>query len=50
MSLILNKYRNKRRLGGGAFGDVQLVSDSENNEYALKLISKKIILKEPYME
>lgn len=31
MSLILGKYKNKRRLGGGAFGDVQLVTDSNGN-------------------
>lgn len=27
MSLILQKYKNKRRLGKGAYGDVLLVSD-----------------------
>jgi len=31
MSLILDKYKNKRRLGGGAFGDVQLVVDQDGN-------------------
>lgn len=27
MSIILEKYKNKRRLGKGAYGDVLLVED-----------------------
>lgn len=49
MSLILNKYKNVRRIGGGAFGDVQLVTDQNGKELAIKMISKKMISKEPFM-
>ena len=40
MSLILGKYKNKRRLGKGAYGDVLLVEDPEGNEVAIKMITK----------
>lgn len=50
MSMILGRYKNKRRLGGGAFGDVQLATDPNDREVALKMVSKAIIKKEPFLE
>ena len=41
--MFLNKYKNKRRLGKGAYGDVYLVEDGKGEIYALKLISVKMI-------
>lgn len=41
--MFLDKYRNKKRLGKGAYGDVYLVEDEQNNLFALKLISVKMI-------
>lgn len=41
MSLILGKYKNKKKLGKGAYGEVLLVEDPLGNSYALKLISLK---------
>lgn len=43
MSIIAGKYTYKRRLGGGTYGDVQLVFDKNGRELALKMISKKMI-------
>ena len=47
--MLLEKYRNKRRLGKGAYGDVLLVEDPEGKQCAIKLISKKSLNKEPYL-
>ena len=50
MSLILQKYKTKRKLGKGAYGDVLLVEDPDGKELAIKMISKKIIQKDPFLE
>lgn len=50
MSIILQKYKNKRRLGKGAYGDVLLVEDLNGKEFAIKMISKKVLKKDPYLE
>jgi NIMA (never in mitosis gene a)-related kinase len=47
--MFLDRYKNKRRLGKGAYGDVYLVEDEKNTEYALKLISVKMIEAEPHL-
>lgn len=47
--MFLEKYRNKRRLGKGAYGDVYLVEDEKGAAYALKLISVKMIESEPHL-
>jgi serine/threonine protein kinase len=41
--MFLGKYENKKRLGKGAYGDVYLVEDDKGTQYALKLISVKMI-------
>ena len=41
--MFLNKYKNKKRLGKGAYGDVYLVEDDSGFTCALKLISQKMI-------
>lgn len=50
MSIILGKYKNKRKLGKGAYGDVLLVEDPDGKQLALKMISKKILSKDSFME
>lgn len=50
MSVFLGKYKNKKRLGKGAFGDVLLVEDEDGKEVALKMITKKMLEKDPYLE
>lgn len=40
-SKFMDKYVNKRKLGKGAFGDVFLVEDSEEQLFALKAIDKQ---------
>lgn len=47
--MFFDKYKNKRGLGKGAFGQVYLVEDQQGKEYAMKLISKAAIQKEPYL-
>lgn len=47
--MFLNKYKNKRRLGKGAYGDVYLVEDDNGQLYALKLISVRMIENEPHL-
>lgn len=47
--MFLNKYKNKRRLGKGAYGDVYLVEDDKGQLYALKLISVRMIENEPHL-
>ena len=42
-NMFLGKYENKKRLGKGAYGDVYLVEDDKGTQYALKLISVKMI-------
>jgi serine/threonine protein kinase len=49
MAMILQKYKNKRKLGKGAYGDVLLVEDPDGKELAIKMINKDIIRKEPYL-
>ena len=46
--MFLNKYKNKRRLGKGAYGDVYLVEDETGQQLALKLIATKMI--EDYLD
>jgi serine/threonine protein kinase len=41
--MFLNRYKNKRRLGKGAYGDVYLVEDENAQQLALKLISVRMI-------
>lgn len=48
--MLLQKYKNKKKLGKGAYGDVLLVEDPNGKEYAVKMISNKIIQKDPYLE
>ena len=43
MTTLLGKYKYIRKLGKGAYGDVVLVEDSEGNNFAIKIISKKIL-------
>jgi serine/threonine protein kinase len=50
MSVILGKYKNKKRLGKGAYGDVLLVEDSNGQEFAIKMISKRSLNKEPFLQ
>jgi serine/threonine protein kinase len=47
--MFLEKYKSKRRLGKGAYGDVYLVEDDKGCLYALKLISMKMIEEEPHL-
>jgi serine/threonine protein kinase len=47
--MFLEKYKNKRRLGKGAYGDVYLVEDEKGTLYALKLISVRMIEQEPHL-
>ena len=49
MSLILDRFKNKRKLGKGAYGEVLLVEDKDEKLYAMKLISMKSMQKEPYL-
>lgn len=37
----MNKYINKRKLGKGAFGDVFLVQDPDEQLFALKVIDRQ---------
>ena len=39
--MLLGKYKNKKRLGWGAYGEVHLVEDKEGTLYALKMIAMK---------
>lgn len=48
-TMFLEKYKNKRRLGKGAYGDVYLVEDEKGSLFALKLISVKMIEAEPHL-
>jgi serine/threonine protein kinase len=47
--MFLEKYKNKKRLGKGAYGDVYLVEDEKGTLYALKLIAVKMIEDEPHL-
>ena len=47
--MFLDKYKNKKRLGKGAYGDVYLVEDEQGTLYALKLIAVKMIVDEPHL-
>lgn len=47
--MFLNKYKNKRRLGKGAYGDVYLVEDENAQLFALKLISVRMMDQEPHL-
>ena len=40
---FLRKYLNKKKLGKGAFGDVYLVEDENEDLFALKIIDKQKI-------
>ena len=44
------KYKNKRKLGKGAYVDVYLVEDENGVQYALKLILVQKIRSEPYLK
>ena len=37
--MFLGKYKSKKRLGRGGFGEVMLVADEQDTLYALKMIS-----------
>jgi serine/threonine protein kinase len=39
--MFLEKYKNLRRLGKGAFGSVYLVEDAQGVWFALKIIPTK---------
>lgn len=43
MTTLLGKYKYIRKLGYGAYGDVVLVEDTQGNNFAIKMISKKIL-------
>lgn len=47
--MMLEKYRTKKRLGKGAYGDVYLVEDEKGSLFALKLIQVKMIEAEPHL-
>jgi serine/threonine protein kinase len=47
--MFLEKYKNIRKLGKGAYGDVFLVEDENNQELALKLITVNKIEAEPHL-
>ena len=47
--MILDKYKQRRKLGKGAYGEVLLVENSKGESYALKLISMKSLMKESYL-
>ena len=47
--MFLEKYKNNKRLGKGAYGEVSLVKDEKATEYALKLITVKMIEAEPHL-
>lgn len=47
--MILEKFKQRRKLGKGAYGEVLLVEDKQGNLYALKLISMKSLMKESYL-
>lgn len=48
--MFLERYKNKKRLGKGAYGDVYLVEDEKGHLFALKLISYRMIQKEPHLQ
>ena len=48
--MFLGKYKNKKRLGRGAYGDVYLVEDHKGKSYALKMVSLKLIHEEPHLQ
>ena len=48
--MFLEKYKNKKRLGRGAYGDVCLVENEKGEQFALKLISVKMIEAEPHLQ
>ena len=48
--MFLGKYKSLQRLGKGAYGDVHLVKDTENQgsePFALKIISKRMVEEDP---
>lgn len=48
--MFLNRYKNLKKLGKGAYGDVYLVEDEKSSrQYALKLMSVKMIESEPHL-
>ena len=48
--MIFYRYKNKRKLGRGPYGDVVLADDPQGKEVAIKLISKQLIEMDPYMQ
>ncbi len=49
MTMILDKYKQRRRLGKGAYGEVLLVENKDGEQFAIKLITMKSLMKESYL-
>jgi serine/threonine protein kinase len=47
---MLEKYKTKKRLGSGTYGDVFLVEDDDEKQFAMKLIKLKVLEEDPFME
>ena len=47
MSFKLDRFRNVKKIGRGAFGQVFLIEDEAKNQFALKVIEKIKIEKDP---
>ena len=47
--MILGKYKKRKTLGSGAYGQVFLVQDPKDKKYAIKTISKASFADEPYL-
>ena len=50
MSGNLDRFRNIKKIGRGAFGQVFLIEDEAKNQFALKVIEKNKIEKDPTFE
>ena len=49
MSLMLGKYKQVRKLGKGAYGEVILVQDMLGQHFAIKQISLRSLKKQPFL-